>query len=397
MLFADLLFTYCHIFEYQPTPIAFASGQSKMGHIRLLLALAVILSHLPTATVQFIHGGLAVQAFFVVSGFYMALVLDGKYRDRKLFYSNRLLRLAPAYFAMMLIALVVLLAFEMTATSSLGIFKSAFSNPWSAAILLFENIFVVGQHWLYWFMIGEQGGLYLDPHGGLPTETTAVGWQALLVPQSWSLSLELMFYAIAPWLARRKLKVIIAIALASIGLRFAGSYLPVEFPLWQGRLFITVLFMFLFGMLAYRALPLVNRMPRYIQLSVTAMMIAGIILLPNTGLSHSVQSWLVYIGMAIGTPFAFAATRQNGYDRWIGELSYPIYLTHLVVIAGVLIYELPYPSWSAIAITLVLSSAILKFIEHPVDKWRQRRAREPKSADEPDPRQGSILSAQQGR
>ena len=346
-----------------------------MGHIRLLLALAVILSHLPTATFQFIHGGLAVQAFFVVSGFYMALVLDGKYRDAKLFYSNRLLRLAPAYFTMMFIALVVLLAFEMTATSSLGIFKSIFSNPWSAIILLFENIFVVGQHWLYWFMIDDQGGLYLDPHGGLPTETRSVAWQALLVPQSWSLSLELMFYAIAPWLAGRNLKVILAIAAASVGLRLAGPYLPVELPLWQGRLFITVLFMFLFGMMAYRTLPMVNRLPRAVQLAVTALMIAGIIFLPKTGWSHQVQSWVVYSGMAIGTPFAFAATRQNAFDRWIGELSYPIYLTHLVVIAGVLIYELPYPSWIAIAITLVLSAAILQFVERPVDAWRQRRVR----------------------
>ena len=353
-----------------------------MGLIRLLLAIAVLLSHLPTATVKFIHGGLAVQAFFVVSGFYMALVLDGKYTDRNLFYSNRLLRLAPAYFTMLAIALVVLLAFEMTATSSLGIFNLVFSNPLSAAILVFENIFVIGQHWLYWFMIDDQGGLYLDPYGGLPTETTAVGWQALLVPQSWSLSLELMFYAIAPWLARKNLKVILIITAASIGLRLAGTYLPVEFPLWQGRLFITVLFMFLFGMLAYRAYPVIRVLPRYMHYAVTAVMVAGIVFLPNTGWSHSVQSWLIYIGMAIGTPFAFAATGKNTIDRWIGELSYPIYLTHLVVVAGVLIYALPYPSWSAIGTTLILSAAILQFVERPVDRWRQKRAAASRLFDE---------------
>ena len=353
-----------------------------MGLIRLLLAIAVLLSHLPTATVKFIHGGLAVQAFFIVSGFYMALVLDGKYSDRNLFYTNRLLRLAPAYFTMLVIGLVVLLSFEMTATSSLGIFKSVFSNPLSAAILVFENIFVIGQHWLYWFMIDDQGGLYLDPYGGLPTETTAVGWQALLVPQSWSLSLELMFYAIAPWLARKSIKVILLIAATSIGLRFAGAYLPVEFPLWQGRLFVTVLFMFLFGMLAYRAFPLIDRLPRSVHFAVTGVMIAGITFLPNTGWSHSVQSWLIYIGMAIGTPFAFAATGKNAIDRWIGELSYPIYLTHLIVVAGVLIYALPYPSWSAIAITLILSAAILQFVERPVDRWRQKRAVGPHQASE---------------
>ena len=109
-----------------------------MGLIRFLLAFAVLLGHSPTATFKFIHAGTAVQAFFVVSGFYMALVLDGKYTDTKLFYSNRLLRLAPAYFAMMAIALVALVGFEVTATSTLGIFESVFSNPLSAAIMVFD-------------------------------------------------------------------------------------------------------------------------------------------------------------------------------------------------------------------------------------------------------------------
>ena len=345
-----------------------------MGLVRLLLALAVLLSHMPTATVQFVHGGLAVQAFFVVSGFYMALVLDGKYEDRKLFYSNRLLRLAPAYFAMMAIALVVLLAFEMTATASMDIYRSVYSNPWSALVMAFENIFVIGQHWMYWFMIDSEGGLYLDPHGGLPTETASVAWQALLVPQSWSLSLELMFYAIAPWLAKRRLHVLIALAAASIAIRLLGHVMPVEYPLWQGRLFLPVLFMFLFGMLAYRAMPFVAQLPRAAHYAGLAALVGMIVGMPQLGWSHTLQSWLLYAGIALGTPFAFSATRHLAADRWIGELSYPIYLTHLVVVAGVLIYELPFPTWSAIAITLVLSALILQFIERPVDRWRQKRA-----------------------
>lgn len=345
-----------------------------MGHIRFLLAFAVLLGHSPTATFRFIHAGTAVQAFFIVSGFYMALVLDGKYSDRKLFYSNRLLRLAPAYFAMMAIALVVLLAFEMTATSTLGIYESLFSNPLSAAVMVFENIFVVGQHLLYWFMVDADGGLYLDPYGGLPTETQAVAWQGLLVPQSWSLSIELMFYALAPCLAKRHLRTIIALAAFSIGLRLAGHWLPVELPLWQGRLFATALFMFLFGMLAYRAYPLVRRLPAAVHWAVTLALAGMLVFLPMTQWPGAVQSWVIYLGVALGTPFAFAATHANRFDRWVGELSYPIYLTHLVVIAGVLVYELPFPTTMTIVITLVASAAILQFIDRPVDRWRQRRA-----------------------
>ena len=61
---------------------------------------------------------IAVQSFYIISGFYMALVLDGKYRRTGLFYSNRLLRLAPAYFTMMAIAAVALWGFNASATGS---------------------------------------------------------------------------------------------------------------------------------------------------------------------------------------------------------------------------------------------------------------------------------------
>ncbi|MDE1466863.1 acyltransferase family protein [Aurantiacibacter sp. D1-12] len=346
-----------------------------MGIVRFLLAFSVLLSHLPPATFHFISGALGVQAFYIVSGFYMALILDEKYADTRLFYSNRLLRLAPAYFAVMLIGIVVLIAFNMTVTSSAGIFEAALSNPLTAVVMLFENIFVIGQHLLYWFSLEGDGSLVFDPEGGLPTETTAVAWQALIVPQSWSLSIELMFYAVAPWLARKQLWVIAVIAAASIGLRIAGYWIPVEFGLWQGRLFSTALFMFLFGMIAYRALPLVEDLPKWLHGAVLAAMVVLIVFLPQTGAGYQVQAWSVYIGIAAGAPFAFALTRNISWDRWIGEMSYPIYLTHLIVVAGVLIYEVPYPVWSVIGITLTVSALLMVFVERPVDKWRQARVR----------------------
>lgn len=49
-----------------------------MGLLRVALAMAVLLGHLPIATYHFIHAATAVQGFYIVSGFYMALVLEGK-------------------------------------------------------------------------------------------------------------------------------------------------------------------------------------------------------------------------------------------------------------------------------------------------------------------------------
>lgn len=344
-----------------------------MGTIRLLLALAVFLSHMPGAPFTFISGGTAVQAFFVVSGFYMALILDGKYPTTRLFYGNRLLRLAPAYYAICLLALVMLIPWEITATATLDLFRQAYSNPFTATIMVFETILVVGQDLLYWFMLSESGALEFDPLGGMPTESRAVAFQALLVPQSWSLSLELLFYLIAPWLARRSTAALFLIAAASIALRLAGTWFPVEFPLWQGRFFPTCLFMFVFGMLGYRLYPRVSHFPPAVQAGGTAALAAVVMLMPLTGLTPDAQRWIVYVSTASLTPFAFALTHRMRFDRWIGELSYPIYLTHLLAIAVVLHFELPMPVLSAIAITLLASVAVRMLIEDPVDRWRQRR------------------------
>lgn len=345
-----------------------------MGLIRLLLALAVLLSHIPMTTLHFIGGGTAVQAFFVVSGFYMSLVLTGKYRDMRTFWTNRLLRLAPGYVAMMLIAGIALAGWGLTATATPQIFVTAFSHPGSAAIMAFENAAVIGQHWLYWFKFAADGGLYFDPSGGLPTATANVGWQALVVPQSWSLSIELIFYALVPWLARLRSRTLMVLAVASIALRLLGHALPVDFGLWQGRLFSTALFLFLFGMLAHRALPHVQAWPIAFRLAGFALLVAVIVFLPLAPLPAGPMRWIVYVALTLGTPVAFSLTHENKLDRWIGELSYPIYLSQLFTVALVLTMEWPWPAWTTILLTVALSTAITTLVERPVQRWRQRRA-----------------------
>jgi peptidoglycan/LPS O-acetylase OafA/YrhL len=71
-----------------------------MGVVRTLLAIAVVVTHtgplFPGVTM--IPGTLAVQAFYVISGFYMALVLSTKYSDHASdFYAARALRIFPIY------------------------------------------------------------------------------------------------------------------------------------------------------------------------------------------------------------------------------------------------------------------------------------------------------------
>jgi peptidoglycan/LPS O-acetylase OafA/YrhL len=355
-----------------------------MGMVRVALALAVVLSHLPLASYKFLSGGLAVQAFFIISGFYMALVLDGKYKDIGLFYSNRLLRLFPTYFVITALTIGAIYFFNGSVTLNAELIDRMLQNPVTAVVMAIENLVMVGQEMLFWFSIDESGAMVWDPRGPLPDETTVVGWQGIFVPQAWSLSMELMFYALAPFLARAGWKWIAAVCAASIALRLSGAYLEgVDYLLWQGRFFPTALFMFLLGMLAHKALPLVARVPKAVGWIVALATLAFIVTFPLLGWTDVRMRWVVYAIFFVTTPFIFHAFKDNALDRWIGDLSYPIYMTQLFVISLVLVYEPPFGMWVGILGTLAMSVAVLLLIDHPLDRWRQRRAhakREPASA-----------------
>ena len=345
-----------------------------MGFLRVALAMAVVLGHLPLASYKFVSAAVAVQGFYVISGFYMALVLEGKYRSAGLFYSNRLLRLAPTYFVMMAIAAFALWGLNASATGSPEIFARAFNNPTTALVMAIENVAVVGQELLFWVTIGRDGGLSIDTSGALPNETTTLAWQALLVPQAWSLSMELMFYAFAPFFARLSWRWLAAIAGASLALRFGGLLLPVDFPLWQGRLFPTALFLFLFGMLAHRCLPFAARAPKIVGWLLALALLGLVGTLPLSELPGVTQRWITFGAIAVATPFIFNTFKDDAFDRWVGDLSYPLYLCHLVVIGIVVTFEPPFAVWVAISGSLALAAALLIFVEQPVDRWRQRRA-----------------------
>ena len=53
----------------------------------------------------------------------------------------------------------------------------------------------------------------------------------IFIPQSWSLSLEIWFYMLAPFIVRRHWSVILALFVASAALRvFLGQLVPTAFP-----------------------------------------------------------------------------------------------------------------------------------------------------------------------
>ena len=78
-----------------------------MGLIRLLLALSIVAAHSGAIFgSRFVGGQIAVQSFYIISGFYMSLILNEKYIGKnnsfRLFITNRFFKLFPVYWAVLL-------------------------------------------------------------------------------------------------------------------------------------------------------------------------------------------------------------------------------------------------------------------------------------------------------
>jgi len=128
-----------------------------MGLIRLLLAFTVVIAHSNPIFGNKIVGGItSVHAFFIISGFYMALILNEKYVTKdsyKLFITNRLLRLYPVYWVMFVITIIVgLLAYRYSNHHPI-LLRPYLEDPGSLSIfswicLGISNLTLIGQDWM---------------------------------------------------------------------------------------------------------------------------------------------------------------------------------------------------------------------------------------------------------
>jgi peptidoglycan/LPS O-acetylase OafA/YrhL len=203
-----------------------------MGTVRFLLATAVVLGH--AGYIGFLPPYYAVQAFFMISGFYMAMV-SGRYAGATLiFYLNRYSRLVVTYWIVASVTLIVV-AIHPVDVLPIGAKLREGTIGLATVWLTFTNVFMFGQDAVAFFTIGGE---------------PASNW--LLVPQGWSLGAELWFYLLVPFLAPRSTRFLLMLALASIAARAVVIAWDRPFYPWQQRFFPAELFFFLAGMISYR-------------------------------------------------------------------------------------------------------------------------------------------------
>jgi peptidoglycan/LPS O-acetylase OafA/YrhL len=314
----------------------FFSGLGVVGTLRLFLALSVVAWHLwGFAPAPMITGPIAVVLFFMISGFYMSMIVNERYAKLPIsaFYLSRALRLYPVYAAVLLAAV----GFQYYADQPIVFFKSPFANA---------------------TMVGVD----------------MIDWSNRALPQAWTISIELEFYLIAPLLLGRSLKLCLAVLAGLITLRLA--FLPYDYLEWRFFFAPTVWCFFVIGHVGHRLSVYFdpNKLRRIGW--------GALVLLPALGYVCGLREvvdldrarfWLFYLVFAAAIPSLFALTKSWRFDALLGELSYPIYICHWTVI-GIMGYfwavTYDYRRVVVLGSTITVACVLYALVQRPVDTLR---------------------------
>ena len=322
-----------------------------MGFLRIYLALCVVQAHAGLfIPVNAPTGRHAVALFFIISGFYMEMVLSDRYKTIRDFYASRWLRISvPYYFhlaAIVLLSVASGLIFSQWLSLS-GFASDPFSHNGPAGIFLasLTNLTVFGQDIVLFLRDNAGGDLRFT---GDFSRHPAPLYNYLVIPQCWSISIELTFYLLAPFLHRLKTLPLALLLAGSLSARLvAYNFMGLDHDPWLYRFMPFELALFVAGMLGWRfaccvesGIGKASPPGRFGYLGICLLVLsAGHFF---TGFSWAIGSRigqanaeivLILLSMPL-IVLAFHFTRSHFLDRVVGELSYPIYLNHLFIVVA---------------------------------------------------------------
>jgi peptidoglycan/LPS O-acetylase OafA/YrhL len=268
-----------------------------VGIIRFLLAMSVVLGHgVGYVWLIPLNGGAAVYCFFIVSGFYMTMIINNnKYSFQGgiiVFYANRLLRLYPAYLFILLAVLLYRLGSN--PAKYYALFDSI--NEPLRIQTLFANISFIGMDHLR--SAWRDAGLL----------------ETRIIAQAWSLEPEILFYAIAPIFLSK-----ISFSRATVLFIFASAMFYFRDELLQLGAWVLIpkyLVFFILGTLSYLIFSQINTTKEINKAPVIAaalgigLLFYGYLMkLDQVSNAIDVTNFPIYAGMVILMPFAWVLSR----------------------------------------------------------------------------------------
>jgi peptidoglycan/LPS O-acetylase OafA/YrhL len=297
---------------------------------------------------RFNPGVFAVISFFLISGYVMTGLIRRHYADGShtlAFYLDRGARIFPQYLLFM--GMTTLLV------ASGHVASPYVAHPSAAGMA--ANLLVVP---LDFYMLSPDIEHFM------------------LVPQAWSLGLELSFYALAPWALRRG-ALRAALTVGSLAIWLLASAGAMNTDWWGYRLLPGTLFIFLAGSYLYDDRRLHLRHPAVQLAGVLA--VAGV-LLALTGRLTRPYTPEVLTGFLFGLPMLWALSEisRTRLDERLGNLSYGVFLSHFLVMWAGDALHLP-RNWGFTGMVLAGSVALgwcgFRLIEAPALRWRHRLRR----------------------
>ncbi|NCD67820.1 acyltransferase family protein [Mucilaginibacter agri] len=327
----------------------------KSGVIRFILATLVILYHVSGSVFV---GTMAVYCFFILSGYWVTYMYEAKYlKGRypiKTFYSSRILRIFPVYI------LLSILSFWMIYIYSPEKFEAISTLNTTAKICFFlSNLFILGYN-----------QLTIKP----------------IVP-AWSLDIELQFYLLLPILIFFVQKKNVRIALLCIS-TIITIILSVFYPQSVlARSVLIYLSYFLTGIYLYKEKV---KFSFRVELLFNILLISILIIHFSLYNSHiysaikSVPNYEMYFNELLGLlaiPVLCNSTynKSDRLDRWLGDISYVLYLLHWVLLIPYNFYVKDLSKVQRLPILMIFlvatysfSYVIFRFYDKPIDLLRRK-------------------------
>lgn len=330
------------------------------GTYRTLLAFAVVAMHLGGLKMS---GNFAVFSFYLLSGYLMTYIMQRNYgytaSGMRYYALNRGLRIYPAYWVALSLSLLLIAGFGQDMSLK---YHDAIYLPTNLKEVL-QNLFLVLAH---------------DD-------------KPRLTPPVWALTVELFFYIlIGLGLSRTRLLSCLWLA-ASVLYHVAGIYMGLSFgdryfPVYAASLPFSA------GAVIYHFRPQLTALVKSGNAKFNEWMplLGATAMVANYAVGYyfsALYGWAFYTNI-ISAAFMVVILSDRGllpwitksFDQWVGDLSYPIYLTHLqagfIVFAVMDLIGMHYGrmNWIIMAggsvLVLLLSWAIAVMVGEPVEKLR---------------------------
>ena len=325
------------------------------GAFRFLLATLVVVHHSFPPRL----GCISVGMFFVLSGYWIARMWQQKYSKHQYPYISFLMgrwwRLAPLFIVVHLLAVVYV-----------GLGGSGNTNAVS--------------NWKWW-----------------ATQPLIAGSSQFdrLLPPSWSLDLEMQFYVVSVFLITGVMQFAFRECACLLAALFAwGCLMLVSGSTTETARLDVFMWLFLAGTMAHRFHWKPSIVAQWTSVVAVVVLISAMIALPQTrelvwrsGISsagsNAFSSMIFFAGMClVSIPLTLGTVCRNSgsWDRWLGDLSYPLYLFHWIprewYYSNV---DWSKPAWQNGVLLLanfgmaVLGAvALLHMVDRPVQLWHNQ-------------------------